>query len=286
MQDPGSEAIHIYTPQRLSWVAYVLFSVFVVSILDAALPPRLLDLNWQIGLISSVLNFSIFPLIGLGLLHLAADINPADERLHRRSSLFSGLAVWVSLGFLLLVVLQPLVFWHQLTLAEQGQLTPLRRSEQAVTNIRWTLQKSRSTDEIFENLKALKAPPTPPLYSTLPLAELRERMRADLVTAEQQLRVLRRQTQAVIARGRRAFVAMVLRNSVLALVFALGFAALAQRRRSLMPLLTEWQEALGQLIGWIRPRRRSAGNSVTARMASYIDEISPNDESRHDSTER
>lgn len=275
------DAIELFTPGRLSWVANVLFTVFIVSMVDAGFPLRLLDVSWQLNLISSVLNFAIFPLIGLGFFHLAADISPAANPLQQRRRFLSRIAVLVSFGFLLLSLLHPLLLWRQLTLVEQRQFTPLRSSEQVVTNIRSTLQRSRSTEEIYKNLQAIQAPPMPKQYSTLNLTELQTRMRADLVIAEQQLRSLRQQTQQTVLQGRKTFLGMLFRNGFLSLAFTLGFAALAQRRSSVMPLLQEWQMSFHQMNDWLLSMRKPSAGSIHNRMTNFIETINADEKDTH-----
>lgn len=286
MEESEYEATRVFTPQRLSWVANVLFVVFAISVLDTAYPLQLLNPNWQISLTNSLLNFAIFPLIGLGLLHLAADLSPADDPLQRRRRLFSRFAAWASIGFLLLTILQPVRLWHQLRLVEQGQLRPLRRSEQIVDQVRWVLRSSRSSAEIQMKLKALQAPPTPEQYASLPIAELREKIREDLVLAEQQLRKLRTQTQTTIQEGRQTFLRMLIRNSILSLAFMLGFSAVGQRRRSLIPLLQEWMLGLDGMIHRILPQSEADQDGFAEDDLNDVDAFIANHPDAFDSEEQ
>lgn len=264
----------LLTSMRLSWVARVLFGIFVISLLSTVLPLRLLDPAWQNALIGSLLNFALFPLIGLGLLHLAADLTPENSLLRQRRRNVAHVAVAATFGFLLLIVLQFWVFWQQITVIEAERYAPVRRGEQTVASIRKVLQRSGSTAEILTNLRSLKAPPFPDFYTSLPLPDLRRRLQSDLVIADQQLRGLREETRATIRKGRIAFLGLALRNCLTALLFALGFAALAKRRRCSRPLLEEWQMMLARLMVHLPLGRNASGDSTHAQMDEYIDTLS------------
>ncbi|MFM9104641.1 MAG: hypothetical protein ACKOPS_26370, partial [Cyanobium sp.] len=70
-EDSGSErgsgrcrsALALLSPWRLSWVAVVLFVLFGTLVVGAALPPKLADPAWQLGLVVALLNSSGFPLV-------------------------------------------------------------------------------------------------------------------------------------------------------------------------------------------------------------------------------
>jgi hypothetical protein len=110
-------------------------------------------------------------------------------------------------------------------------------------------------------------------------------MGADLVNAERELRSLRQQNQAIIQRGRRAFIRMTLRNSLLTLAYGLGFAALAQRRRDRWPLLLEWQDALNERMAWVGTLTRPSANTAQAQMERYVEEISSIDDDCNNPTQ-
>ena len=74
-------------PWRMSWVSIILFVLFATIIVGVALPPKLLDPSWQLALFSAVLNTAGFPLVGMGLLHLAADLDPTNEPLRNQRRL-------------------------------------------------------------------------------------------------------------------------------------------------------------------------------------------------------
>jgi hypothetical protein len=56
----------------------------VVPAATSLLPSRLLDAAWQLRVGGVLINASPFPLIGLGLLHVAASLDPRDPLLAQR----------------------------------------------------------------------------------------------------------------------------------------------------------------------------------------------------------
>jgi hypothetical protein len=83
-----------------------LLVVFAATVLNAALPLRLVDPSWLQGLIQFLLSQGFLPLIALVLVPLAVVINPKSSRLCRRRDRFSRLALVAALGFALLIPLQ------------------------------------------------------------------------------------------------------------------------------------------------------------------------------------
>ena len=99
---------------RLWLVAFVLLVVFAATVLNAALPLRLLDPRWLQGLIQVLLSQGFLPLMALVLLQLAAVLNPESGRLRRRGDRCSRLALVTALGFVLLIPLQLVATWGSL----------------------------------------------------------------------------------------------------------------------------------------------------------------------------
>jgi hypothetical protein len=90
----------------LSVVALVLFVLFGSLVAAALFPLQLLDPAWQLRLAGTLINTAPFPLLGLALLQIAAELGPHDPLLKSRAHLCSQLAVAAALGILLLLPLQ------------------------------------------------------------------------------------------------------------------------------------------------------------------------------------
>ena len=99
---------------RLWLVAFALLVVFAATVLNAALPLRLVDPRWLQGLIQVLLSQGFLPLMALVLLQLAAVLNPESGRLRRRRDRCSRLALVAALGFVLLIPLQLVATWGNL----------------------------------------------------------------------------------------------------------------------------------------------------------------------------
>lgn len=117
---------------RLWLVALALLVVFAATVLNGALPLRLLDPRWLLGLIQVLLSQGFLPLIALVLLQLAVVLNPNSSRLRRRRDRCSRLALVAALGFALLVPLQltALPFPQR----QRNLLEGLARSERQLTS--------------------------------------------------------------------------------------------------------------------------------------------------------
>ncbi len=74
----------------LSVVALVLFASLVAP---ALFPLQLLDPAWQLRLAGTLINTAAFPLLGLALLQIAAELGPHDPLLKNRARLCSQLPV-------------------------------------------------------------------------------------------------------------------------------------------------------------------------------------------------
>jgi hypothetical protein len=77
----------------LSVVALVLFVLFGSLVAPALFPLQLLDPAWQLRLAGALINTAAFPLLGLALLQIAAELGPHDPQLKNRARLCSQLAV-------------------------------------------------------------------------------------------------------------------------------------------------------------------------------------------------
>lgn len=268
-EDPPLQ--HLFLSWRLAFLAYVLFGLFVIQVLAAIVPVRLIDPAWQLSLISSLLAIAYLPLLGLGLLHLASGLSDWDERLRRQLRWAARLALPVCLGFLLLIPLQWAALGQLNSKADGQRQRELSRLETLVTSLRQVVRQSGSTTEIFSRLRSLSAPPPPAAYQSMPLPVLRERMKRDLLDAEQQLNLRR----ADAARSRFwKVVPLASRNTLLLLSFCLGFAGLAQRRGRELPLLLETFDRLQRLQQRAPRSLRTGSQAERQNLARYVEELS------------
>lgn len=228
---------------RLSWVSLVLFLLFATIVVGAALPPRLLDPTWQLGLLSAMVNTAAFPLVGLGLLHLAADLDPSNERIGSYRRLCARLAVPVVLGFVLILPVQAFALWQQ-SLVDGAREAQLARAENNLSSLRQAVEGASTVADLQKRLTSINQPPLSAAELIEPLPMLKMQARAALQQAQH---VLIRERERSPKGGLLVLLPNSLRNAVACLALALGFAALAQRRYGQVPLLQEWLHGMQQM---------------------------------------
>ncbi len=219
---------------QLGLLAVCLLILYGLVVLAAILPPRLLDPTWQLRFINALINNGFLALLGLGLLHLAAYLDPANPYLVRRRDNFASLAMAAVLGFLLLIPLQGYAVWRGISNANSQQNTQLRQVTGRVSAVRDAINKSTSTQDLQGRLQALRVPPLSPADLAQPLPVLRKTMLETLerteIRAGDQLRGIQPTGLWPIIQGS-------IRAVLSALVLVVGFAAFSGRRGSSRTLL-------------------------------------------------
>lgn len=156
-----SDLQQLSLPWRLSFVAAVLFGIFVIQVVGSGVPPRLLNPSWQLAVVAAVLNNAFLPLFGLGLLHFAVSLSDWDQSLARALRWSSRLALPVCLSFLLLIPLQWWALGQINGRLDARQKQELGRLESLVASLRQVVIQSGSSEELFSRLQTLSAPPPP-----------------------------------------------------------------------------------------------------------------------------
>ena len=227
----------------LSLSGLVLFGLYGSIVLGSLFPIQLMAPAWQLKVGSTLINASPFPLIGLGLLHLAADLKPNDKLLSRRHRFAARLAVAVSLGFLLLVPLMSVAAVMQQRQRVASQLTLTRRAESNLQALTQVVSSSQSTDELRDRLIDLNGPVIDEANAVKPLATLKAEVNDLLQKAAAQVA---RKSQQLPTIKPRSLLPELLRNAFACLVLAIGFAGLGFRSNSAFPVLAELQLGLEQ----------------------------------------
>ena len=259
---------HASSARGLSLAGLVLFALYGAIVAGSLFPVQLLAPGWQLKVGSALINASPFPLIGLGLLHLAADLEPEDELLGQRHRLAARLAVAVSLGFLLLVPLLSVAAVAQQQQTATGQSTAIRRAETNLQALRQVVLSASSSKELHDRLISLNGPVLNQADQALPLPTIKAQVNGLLDQAASQVA---RQKQQLPPSTPWSLLPELLRNAFASLVLAIGFAGLARRAGSELSLLEELQAA------WFRLRlRRSQARRVdrTISDADYLRQIS------------
>ena len=233
-------------------LAVCLLILYVMVVLAAILPPRLLDPAWQLRFTGALINNGFLALLGVGLLHLAAYLDPANPHLIRRRDNLAALALAAVLGFLLLIPLQGYAVWRGVSNANGQQSSQLRQVTGRISAVRDAINKSGSTADLQRRLQGLGVPPLSPADLAQPLPALRKTMLETLerteIRAGDQLRGIQPSGLWQIIQGS-------IRAVLSALVLVVGFAAFSRRRDWSMTLLQSWLARFDQRRGGFGHRR-------------------------------
>jgi hypothetical protein len=243
----------------LGVVALVLFVLFGSLVAAALFPLQLLDPAWQLRLAGTLINSAAFPLLGLALLQIAAELGPHDPLLKSRARLCSQLAVAAALGFLLLVPLQTIAGLQTSRTANNAQAARIQGAEAKLKALRQVVAGAASNADLNQQLQKLSGPVLSPADIAQPLPLLKAQVAAVLDQAALQIS---REREASQPRTPLLLLPDLLRNALASLALALGFAALARRTGSRRTLLKELQS--GWRRSWFggggRRRRGSSGS--------------------------
>ncbi|MEI7667177.1 MAG: HpsJ family protein [Synechococcaceae cyanobacterium ELA263] len=253
----------------LSVVALVLFVLFVSLVAAVLFPVQLLDPAWQLRLAGTLINTAAFPLLGLALLQIAAELGPHDPQLKNRARLCSQLAVAAALGFLLLLPLQTVAGLQQGRSLNNAQAARIQGAEAKLKALRQVVASATSNADLNLQLQKLSGPVLGPADIAQPLPLLKAQVAAVLDQAAQQIA---RERQATPPADPWRLLPELLRNSIACLALALGFAALAVRPGSPRTLLQEWQKGWSNLLKRLRHHRTSRDSGPSSN-AEYFRQI-------------
>ena len=158
---PSSESSRYGTPvllsaPGLSVVALVLFVLFASLVAPALFPLQVLDPAWQLRLAGTLINTAAFPLLGLALLQIAAELGPHDPLLKSRASLCSQLAVAAALGFLLLLPLQTIAGLRTSRTVNNAQAARIQGAEAKLKALRQAVASAASNADLNQQLQKLQ----------------------------------------------------------------------------------------------------------------------------------
>lgn len=210
----------------LAAVSPLLPVVFLVAVLSAALPPRLLDPLWQLGLVAALINNASLALMGALLLTLALGFDPTHYRLRARWKAIRPWLLAASLGFLLLIPLQGFAAWRFHTAFTVGRQQQATQSAEKLAELRQAISTAPNHQELQARVRKLFGNGAGLSASELrtPMEDLRQML---LARAEQASQQLMRQIEAQATRTPDQLVKETLRIAISALAYAMGFALLA-----------------------------------------------------------
>jgi hypothetical protein len=205
-----------------------LFAVYIFVVASDNFPYRALDPVWIINAGVTLIDNSYYPLIGLVLLHLAVYHRPdhaPTQALLRRSRRLAGAA---SLGFALLIPLLFLASWRSEVVLLKPRFLRIEYTRSRLDQLRANVAEVKSVAELESLLKASQRIQLSPQDQRRPLEILRTELLRRLDEARQQLPDTRRQR----ADFRWSALLRWIRLSLIALVYAIAFAALSMRRKT------------------------------------------------------
>jgi small-conductance mechanosensitive channel len=153
----------LFSAPGLSVVALVLFGLFASLVAPALFPLQLFDPAWQLRLAGTLINTAAFPLLGLALLQIAAELGPHDPLLKSRARLCAQLAVAAALGFLLLLPLQTSRSLNN------AQASRIQGAEAKLKALRQAVAGAASNADLNQQLQKLQGPVLGPADIAQPL---------------------------------------------------------------------------------------------------------------------
>jgi len=219
-------APHPALARLLAVLSIVLLVVFLAAVLTAALPPKLLDPQWQLALVAALVNGASLALIGALLLPLAVWVDPGNQHLRARRNDCRRLALAACLGFLLLIPLQVYAGWRFYSTVTGSRQEQLSQASQKLADLRQAISYATSHKELQARVQQLFGPSAglSPAEQRTPIGELRPMLQA---RAEQASRQLMQQIEAHAAIKPDQLLKETIRVAISALAYAIGFAFLA-----------------------------------------------------------
>jgi hypothetical protein len=243
----------------LSLIALALFVTYVVTLLNAIPPLAVGKPAWLSNLISALLDGAPLALVGLGLIHLLADLEPDHLRLQARRRMVARWATGAVAGFLLLIPLQAVSAVQGYGLVARSQSSAMAVATERAAEFQRAIGAATSVEDLQRRIAALQGPGLRLEEGPASLPELKR-------TLNDRLQESLRSSRGVIHSPWRpelwAIVQRTLRVLVLALVYALAFAAGSQPRDGAPSLLREL------LARWDRLRARGLRRHLEARSST------------------
>ena len=236
-----------------SRVGLVLFAVFLSMLVSTALPVRLFDPGWQWRMVNAVINQAYLPLLGLTLVWLSANLQPALGRLKARRLRLAGLSVAVAYGFVLLIPVQAVALASGLDSIRAADQMRFQEARAQMTQVRRAVLEAATVAELQQRLRQLKVPALRSIDGSRSLDRLRPQLIGAISTAEA---TLSQRRSALPADRLWALIQDSLRITASCLAYALGFAACGRRRGRRSSELDGWIRSWQHLI---RSRRSRSG---------------------------
>lgn len=222
---------------QIAIVADATLAIFLCTVVVAALPPQLLNPAWAAAFVQSLLDNGVTALVAVALLLLASYLDPANPQLNAHRRFCCHLCCYVVFGYLLLIPLQGYSAYRLLSQARQQDVLQFDATARRISRFAKEVEAARTYDQLSSVLRANQGVSIAATDRQRPLAQTKAMLRLKIQQAQTMVAQSRRADQL----SGKAFVQLqlTLRNWILCLGYAIGFAALAQFPRSQGPLLQE-----------------------------------------------
>ncbi len=252
LPDPGHGLRRVNTADFLSLIALALFVTYGVTVLNTMVPLAVLQPAWLVSLISALLDSAPLALLGLGLVHLVAYLEPDDIRIQARREALARWAIGAVIGFLLLLPLQVVSAVQGHGLLARSQSSALKVAIERAAEFQGAIDGASSVADLQQRIAALQGP-------GLQLIEQGSSLPALKTMLSERLKESVRSSREVIHSpwnpGLWAIVQRTLRVLILATLYAVAFAAGSQRRGSAHSLLRDLQRRWEQTRARVAPQR-------------------------------
>ena len=256
--DLSNDAPLSSTPRGLSVAGLVLWVLFAIIFSGVFFPLRLLDPAWQLRVGSVLIDSSPIPLIGLGLFHLAAELDPYDTILNGRRKLASKFASAISQGYLLLIPLLIFAAVRDQQHQSNDYIAKVHRANAQLEQLRQITSTAETVSDLEQRLLALQGPTLDQADRSQPLPVLRNRVNALLDRAASE--VARSKTSAPSSNPL-SLLPEITRSTVASLGLAVGFAGLSCIPGSEISLLEQLQNSFSRLRLRRQLKRRSRSSN-------------------------
>ncbi len=224
-------------------LAHALFAIFLVIIVTEAIPIRLLDPDWILALSANLVNTVTIPLVGLGLVHIAANLS-SEARFRLVQRRLSRLATWVTLGFFLFLPLLGLLIFLNGQRIEKVNALQKIQIELKADQIRKAVAEAQSPQQLQSAMVAMQGPQLDAAALNQPLPQIKAQVLG--VVAKTQSNFLT-QLKGPYSKEYTPVFKQILRISLLSLISGFGFASLAWNPQANDSLLTSWLKSFQSL---------------------------------------
>jgi len=205
----------------LKWIGIGLLGIYVLTVIAAALPVKLMDPIWINRICGSIRGGVSFPLEAMALIMLGAYLQRTGKEPPMVTN-FRRLCSWAALGFLLMIPLQSWAGQKLTNLAVQNQQA---RIEPAQTALK-ALYAATNAEKLLNAIRIIPgAPPNIGGRFDEPVPKVRERLISEI---EPQVLKNNEQLKQVAGEIRRESFINLIKDGFVALFSALAFAAIGR----------------------------------------------------------